>query len=116
MKTKTLATGVIASAVALMVSGVSYAVEPRSVEALGETAMAISHGEDGHADVLIQHAEKALKKAEASVKAHAESHQHMEKAVKHLNAAIEQGKQGHAEEATNHALEALTHIRRSQAW
>jgi Small metal-binding protein len=63
---------------ALIANGVSYAVEPRSVAALGETAMAVSHGEDGHADVLVQRAEKALKDAEASVKAHAETRRHME--------------------------------------
>jgi Small metal-binding protein len=65
MKTKTMATAIIASTVALMVNGVSYAVEPRSVGALGDTAMAVSHGEDGHADVLVRHAERALKDAEA---------------------------------------------------
>lgn len=113
MKTKI---AIIASVVALMVNGVSYAVEPRSVVALRDTAKAVSHGEDDRADVLVQHAERALKDAEASVKAHAEAHQHMEEAVKHLNEAIEHGKQGHAEEATKHATEAMTHIRRSQVW
>ncbi|MGH8647031.1 MAG: small metal-binding protein SmbP [Gammaproteobacteria bacterium] len=50
----------------------------------------------------MRHDERALKNAEASVKAHAEAHQHMEETVKHLKEAIEHGKQGHAEEATKH--------------
>src|SRR5437016_1405232 len=66
---------------------------------------AVAHGKQGHADVLVQHAEEALKHAGAAAK-----NPHVDEGIKHLNEAVAHGKQGHADVATKHAEEAVTHL------
>jgi len=47
-------------ALAFVVNGVSWAAKTHAAEAVEHTEEAISHGKQGHADVLVKHAEMAL--------------------------------------------------------
>ena len=47
-------------ALAFVVNGVSWAAKTHAAEAVEHTEEAISHGKQGHADVLVKHAETAL--------------------------------------------------------
>jgi len=66
---------------------------------------AVDHGKQGHAEVLVTHAEKSLQYAEMGGK-----NSHLNEGIKHLKEAIEHGKAGHADVATEHAETALTHL------
>ena len=74
-------------------------------DAIIEAKQAVDHGKQGHADVLVTHAEKSLEYAEMGGK-----NRHLDEAIKHLKEAIEHGKAGHADVATTHAETALTHL------
>jgi hypothetical protein len=62
----------------------------------------------GHADVLVTHAEEALKHAKAAEVEKANPH--TKEGITHLDQAIEHGKMKHADVATTHAEEALKHL------
>ena len=74
-------------------------------EAIMHAKEAVDQGNQGHADVLVTHAEKSLEYAEMGGK-----NRHLDEAIKHLKEAIEHGKAGHADVATTHAETALTHL------
>ena len=75
------------------------------MDAIVEAKQAVEHGKQGHADVLVTHAQKSLNFAERGGK-----NSHLKEAITHLNEAIEHGKAGHADVATEHAETALTHL------
>ncbi len=65
----------------------------------------MEHGEQGHAEKLVTHAEASLQHAmKGGLDPHAAE------AVTNLKAAIEHGKTGHADVATKHAENAVTHL------
>jgi cellobiose-specific phosphotransferase system component IIA len=74
-------------------------------DAIMEAKEAVDHGKQGHAEVLVTHAEKSLHFAERGGKT-----THLGEGIKHLKEAIEHGKAGHADVATEHAETALTHL------
>ena len=74
-------------------------------DAIMEAKQAVDHGKQGHAEVLVTHAEKSLNFAEMGGK-----NSHLKEAITHLTEAIEHGKAGHADVATEHADTALTHL------
>ena len=74
-------------------------------EAIMHAKEAVDHGNQGHAEVLVTHAEKSLQYAEMGGK-----NPHLDEGIKHLKEAIEHGKAGHADVATEHAETALTHL------
>jgi hypothetical protein len=75
------------------------------MDAIVEAKQAVAHGKQGHAEVLVTHAQKSLNFAERGGK-----NSHLKEAITHLNEAIEHGKAGHADVATEHAETALTHL------
>ena len=75
------------------------------MDAIVEAKQAVEHGKQGHAEVLVTHAQKSLNFAERGGK-----NSHLKEAMKHLTEAIEHGKAGHADVATEHAETALTHL------
>ena len=75
------------------------------MDAIVEAKQAVDHGKQGHAEVLVTHAEKSLNYAERGGK-----NAHLKEAITHLKEAIEHGKAGHADVATEHAETALTHL------
>ena len=103
----TLLVGAVATLVGFpLFSGLAFAVHPNVEKALGHAREAVTHGMAGHADVLVQHAEAALKDANAAtVKS-----PHKDEGIIHLKEAVTQGKAGHVDVATEHAEEALTHL------
>jgi len=74
-------------------------------EAIMHAKEAVEQGNQGHADVLVTHAEKSLEFAEMGGK-----NRHLDEGIKHLKEAIEHGKAGHADVATTHVETALTHL------
>lgn len=74
-------------------------------DAIMEAKQAVDHGKQGHAEVLVTHAEKSMHYAERGGK-----NPHLDEGIKHLKEAIEHGKAGHADVATEHAETALTHL------
>ena len=74
-------------------------------DAIMEAKEAVDHGKQGHAEVLVTHAEKSLHFAERGGK-----NPHLGEAMKHLKEAIEHGKARHADVATEHAETALAHL------
>jgi len=75
------------------------------MDAIVEAKQAVEHGKQGHADVLVTHAQKSLNFAERGGR-----NSHLKEAIKHLTESIEHGKAGHADVATEHAETALTHL------
>ena len=101
------------TSLAVFLSVPVMAHDDHTAQAIEHAAMVKAHGEDGHAKVLLKHAEDSLKHAKASEKQHDEQRQHMAESVKHLQEAITHAKAGHADVATNHVEEALKHMRKS---
>ncbi len=75
------------------------------MEAIKHAKEAVEHGKQGHADVLVKHAESAVIMAKRGGK-----NPHLAEAIKHLQEAIEHGKAGHADVATQHAESAIPHL------
>ncbi|MBA3493328.1 MAG: metal-binding protein SmbP [Gammaproteobacteria bacterium] len=78
---------------------------PHTMEALKHAEQAVVHGKQGHADVLVEHAEEALKQAIMAQKEF--SSYKLQNAATHLQEAITEGKKGDAKVATTHAEEAV---------
>jgi len=74
-------------------------------KAIAHANEAVDHGKQGHADVLVTHAQSSLNHAKLGGE-----NPHLVEAIKHLNEAIEHGKAGHADVATGHAENAITHL------
>lgn len=74
-------------------------------DAIVEAKQGVDHGKQGHADVLVTHAENSLHFAERGGQKHA-----FERRDEASARAIEHGKAGHADVATEHAEAALTHL------
>jgi len=68
----------------------------------------VAHGKQGHADVLVKHAQEGLKHAEAAQKDM--KNPHLAEGVKGLKEAVEHGKAGHADVATKAAESAIMHL------
>jgi hypothetical protein len=79
-----------------------------AAEAMAEAKQAVEHGSAGHGDVLVKHAEAALKLAKGAQE-HTKN-PHLDGAVKELEQAVSHGKAGHADVATKHAEEAIKHL------
>jgi Small metal-binding protein len=107
---KNILTTVGISTLVLFLIAPAYAHESHTAEAMEHAGMAQAHGEDGHAKVLLQHAEESLKHAQAAEKQYADQHMRMTESVKHLKEAIEHAKMGHADVATKHVQQALTEM------
>ena len=75
-------------------------------DAIEHAQVAVSHGKDGDAKALLEHAEDALQHA---LKAGTDN-PYVEKGISYLKEAIEHGKAGHADIATKHAETAVTHL------
>lgn len=95
----------------MLLMGNAVAVEDHHAFAVEHTNAAVSHGKAGHALILVEHAEEALKHAQhcaagstGGAKVHADA------AVKALNEAIMHGKLGHASVATKAVEEANQHL------
>ena len=78
---------------------VAQADNKHVTEAVEHAKGAVSHGKQGHADAVAQHAE------EAGVK-----NPHLDEGIKELKEAVTHGKAGHADVATQHAEAAVMHL------
>ena len=76
-------------------------------DAIEHATEAVEHGQQGHAEKLVTHAEAALQLAMKGGE-----DQHLAESITSLKAAIEHGKAGHADVATKHAETAVTHLSR----
>ena len=74
-------------------------------DAIKHAKDAVDHGKQGHAKVLVRHAEAALQYAMKGG-----TNPHLDEAIAHLKEAIEHGKAGHADVAAQHAESALRHL------
>lgn len=74
-------------------------------DAIEHTMEAVEHGEQGHAEKLVTHAEASLQHAMRGG-----IDPHVTEAMTNLKEAIEHGKAGHADVATKHAQSAVTHL------
>ena len=74
-------------------------------DAIKHATEAVEHGEQGHAEKLVTHAEAALQLAMKGGE-----DPHLAEAIANLKEAIEHGKAGHADVATKHAETAVTHL------
>ncbi|PPD33734.1 MAG: metal-binding protein SmbP [Methylomonas sp.] len=92
--------------ITLCLSIQANAAEHHAAVALEHSRMAVAHGQDGHADQLLKHAQTAEKE-------HAEAHAHMTEAVQHLKESIDHAQKGHVDVATQHAETAMVHMRES---
>jgi predicted RNase H-like HicB family nuclease len=80
--------------------------EQQNVKDAIEQAMeAVEHGEQGHAEKLVTHAEASLRLA-----LRGGENLHLAEAMTNLKEAIAHGKAGHADVATKHAETAVTHL------
>jgi len=76
-----------ASVLALFLNAPSSATEHHTAQAMEHAGMGQGHGEDGHAKVLLKHAEESLKHVQASEKEHAEQHKHMTTGMRYRSLA-----------------------------
>jgi hypothetical protein len=90
-----------------------YAADHHAAMAMEHTAIALSHGELGHTQMLATHAQKALTHTIASAGVHRARHNHMMKADKKLNEALMHANKGHKDLATKATEEALQHIHKA---
>ncbi len=78
-------------------------------DSLEHAQKAEEHGKQGHADVLVENAEEALKHAKMAQKE--TPNMHLDKGISELEKAISHGKQGHADVATGYAESAIKHLK-----
>ncbi len=78
-------------------------------DSLEDAQKAEEHGKQGHADVLVENAEEALKHAKMAQKE--TPNMHLDKGISELEKAISHGKQGHADVATGYAESAIKHLK-----
>lgn len=109
MKVKVLA--LVSAWVLGAAGGPVFSGENHELQAFMHTEAAVTHGEMGHADILVQHALAALEHAHAADPK--EQSDHMQEGITHLSAAIEHGKMGHTDIATEHAKQAFEHIKQA---
>ena len=81
---------------------------PHVAEAITLPQEAVNHGEMGHADAVVTHAEVSLQHAQAAAKEM--NNPHLDAGIAELGDAITQGKAGHADVASDHAKSAITHL------
>lgn len=74
-------------------------------DAIKHATEAVEHGEQGHAEKLVTHAEASLQHAMRGG-----IDPHLAEAMTNLKEAIEHGKADHANVATKHAESAVTHL------
>ncbi|MEQ1679705.1 MAG: small metal-binding protein SmbP [Nitrospira sp.] len=74
-------------------------------DAINHATEAVEHGQQGHAEKLVTHAEASLQHV-----VRGGENPHLAEAMTNLKAAIEHGKAGHADVATKHAETAVTHL------
>ncbi len=68
----------------------------------------VDHGEMGHSDAIVMHAQVALNHAKMAQKDM--MNPHLDEGVLELKEAIAHGNQGHAGVATQHAKSAVMHL------
>ncbi len=74
-------------------------------QAIDHAKQAVAHGQEGHVDELVQHAETALDFAEMGGKG-----VEVREGIHHLKEAIAHGKAGHADVGVEHLEAALKHL------
>lgn len=99
---RTLINLIAACAALLFVSMPVYAAGHLD-EALEHAQEAVTHGKEGHNDVLLQHAKAA--------RAAGEGNTHTDHGIKHLEDAIKHAEEGHTDVATKHVEEAIDHMK-----
>ena len=67
------------------------------------------HGDLGHPDALVEHAQEGLTHGQAAQKE--VTNPHLDEGVHELMEAIKHGKKGHAEIGTKHAKSAVMHLK-----
>ncbi len=77
-------------------------------EAISHATEAGDHGEMGHSDAIVMHAQVALNHAKMAQKD--TMNPHLDEGVRELEEAIAHGNQGHAGVATRHAKSAEMHL------
>ncbi len=93
----------------ILFSGSALGGNPHVAEAISHAEAAVDHGQQGHADVLVEHAEEALTHAKAAQEE--VKNPHLDEGVHELMEAIDHGKKGHAEVGTKHAKSAVMHMK-----
>lgn len=106
------------SVIACLLGGLIFvpaiqAGEHHAANALEHAAVAASHAEKGHLDLILEHSKEALHHAKMSAQEHHNRHMHMESAVTQLNQAIEYANKQDSEKASKAAHKALEHIHKS---
>lgn len=97
----------------LVSSAVAASEEHHGAHALQHTTLVVSHGEQGHSKIMLNHAKEALKHAKQSAQVHHERHLHLMKAIKLLELSIEKAKKDKTKAASEDANQALVHIHKS---
>ncbi len=109
MVQRVLFAAMLIGAVMLMSSPVFAGMNAHVAEAIAHAEVAVDHGGQGHAGVLVEHAQEALGHAHAAQKE--VSNPHLDAGVEELEKAIDHGGQGHAGVATKHAASAVMHLK-----
>jgi t-SNARE complex subunit (syntaxin) len=91
-------------------------------EALNSAEAMVSHGKQGHLDVLAEHAEEFIMHAQSALENIPADNAHGEEVVSHLKTAIDQaekaiehGSAGHDDVAMKHAKATLFNVKEAQS-
>ncbi len=115
MKTLTFASFTLLLALSLAPS-VQADITHHTALALEHAGAAVAHAEDGQLPMALKDAQESLEHAQASVKAHEQAHEHMAKAIDHLQMAVEKGKTGDVPAIKEHTHRAMEHIHSAHAF
>lgn len=103
----------VIGALLLLASTGVYAGEHHGANALEHAAVAASHGEKGHNQLVLEHSKEALHHAKMAAQIHHNRHMHTMKAIEQLDAAIKNANKGKSEQASKSAHKAVEHLHRS---
>ena len=119
------------TAVAVMITGFQIgtagaadvqAVQKHIKEALASAQEMVTHGKQGHMDVLTEHAENFIMHAKSALENIPADNEHGEEVVGHLKTAISQaedaiehGSAGHSDVAMKHAQATLFNAKEAQS-
>ncbi|MGR9044436.1 MAG: small metal-binding protein SmbP [Gammaproteobacteria bacterium] len=113
MKTITTHFGIFSTTLLLLVGSVAVAGDHHGAYALEHAAVAATHAEKGHLELLLEHSKEALHHAQMSAQTHHDRQMHMAQAVKKLELAIDQANEKQSELAAQSARQAVEHIHQS---
>ena len=113
MTNKITLPGLVLTSAFLLPANIVYAGEHHGANALEHTAVAASHAEKGHLDLILENSREALHHAKIASQEHHDRHMHMEKAVTKLQEAIDHANKKHSDLASKAAEKALKHIHNS---